>query len=452
MQNALWLALQTYAIILVTMKPGLLEPPKAPSQRAGTAHGAGSLGTWAALRESTFLSFWLFSFMAFIGASMQNVGAGWLMVSLGGSPLQVSLIQGAMSVSVMLAGMLSGVLADLYDRRLIMLIALTGLMLATGAIGFLAFSGGLSPTILLAVTFLFGLASSGMTPAMQSTLPDLVPLAYLPSAVTLNGMSSSAARSVGPAFAGALIGLIGAGATLMLNVLAFAGLWIIVARWRDQERIAQVANGRIAEALRAGLRFAWHDPAFRSLLLQVFACFFGVSAVLGLLPSFVMTHFSDGTSGAARHLGALLSCYGVGSVFGALTVAVFTRRYNRMRIVWAATALCGACMLMLVSAGGVVLPGLAMLGAGFCWSIALTCVNISAQLMLPRELLARGLSLSMVALMVALAAGSVVWGLVATALTVGRAIGAAGAVAIIWALAQLARPQHQGKVASDGHS
>jgi hypothetical protein len=80
-----------------------------------------------------------------------------------------------------------------------------------------------------------------------------------------------------------------------------------------------------------------------------------------------------------------------------------------------------------------------MLGAGFAWSVALTCVNISAQLLLPRELLARGLSLSMMALMVSLTAGSVVWGVVATAFDVEQAIGAAGLVAIAWVLVQAAR-------------
>ncbi len=422
------------------MKDGPVDPPKAPLRPVHDGRGAVVAGTWVALRNNMFLSFWVFSFIAFIGASMQTVGAGWLMVSLGGSPFQVSLIQGVMSLSVMLVGLLSGVLADLYDRRLIMLVALTGLMAATGTIGLLAFSDGLSPLNLLSITFLFGLASSGMTPAMQSTLPDLVPLNDLPSAVTLNGMSSSAARSVGPAFAGALIGTIGAGATLMLNALAFVGLWIIVARWRDHKRVAPVGNVRIVEALSAGLQFAWRDRQFRSLLLQVLASFFGVSAVLGLLPSFVVSHYGDRQSAAAQHLGVLMSCYGIGSVLGALAVAPFTRRFNRMRLVWAATALCGVCMLLLVAANNSVMLGIAMVGAGFSWSVALTCINISAQLLLPRDLLARGLSLSMVALMVALAAGSVVWGAVATVLSVERAIGIAGTVAIVWVLIQFMRP------------
>lgn len=417
-------------------------PPRPlPAPPANPAPGHAAPGTWAALRHDTFRSFWIFSFLAFIGASMQNVGAGWLMVDLGGSPLQVSLIQGAMSLSVVLAALLSGVLADLYDRRVIMLLALAGLMLSSGAIGLLAVGGVLTPSLLLAITFLFGLASAGMTPAMQSTLPDLVPPRDLPSAVTLNGMSSSAARSIGPACAGLLIGVAGAGATLIANVLAFAGLWLVLARWGGhgpREQDGSASSG-ILGALGDGLRFGWRDARFRSLLLQVLACFFGVSAVLGLLPSFVEFRFGNEGPGSARHLGALLSAYGVGSVLGSLAIGPLTHRFDRMHLVWGGTALCGACMLLLVTAHGAWPAGVAMLGAGLAWSVALTCVNISAQLMLPRELLARGLSLSMMALMVSLAAGSLVWGVVATGLDVERAIGAAGLTAIAWVAIQAAR-------------
>jgi MFS family permease len=343
-----------------------------------------------------------------------------------------------MSLSVVLAALVSGALADLHDRRRIMLIALAGLMVATGTIGLLAFLGLLTPLLLLALTFVFGLASAGMTPAMQSTLPDLVPAGHLPGAVTLNGMSSSVARSVGPAFAGVLIGLAGAGATLMLNVLAFVGISIVVARWPGHvaSGAAHQAPTPLLDALRAGLLFARDDPAFRSLLAQVVGCFVGVSAVLGLLPSFVEQRFGHQDGRAAQHLGALLSAYGVGSVLGSLAISTLTRRASRLHLMWAGTAVCGACMLMLAASHAVWLMALAMLGAGLAWSIALTCINISAQLILPRAMLARGLSLSMMALMLSLTVGSVLWGALATATRVDLAIGVAGATAIAWVMTQ----------------
>lgn len=428
--------------MLVRMAEDTLKPgnARAATPEPASADGAPS-GTWVAMREPTFRSFWIYSFMAFIGGSMQNVGAGWLMVDLGGSPLQVSLIQGATSLSVVLAALPSGVLADLYDRRTIMLVALAGIMFATGLLGALSFVDALTPMLLLAITFLFGLASAGMTPAMQATVPDLVSRAELPSAIALNGMSGSAARSVGPAFAGVLIGFIGAGATLMANVLAFAGLFRVVLKWAGHPPRLRTgtASTEIPKALRGGLAFVRHDRPFRALLLQTVACFFGASAVLGLLPSFVEHRLGQHGLGSARALGAMLSCYGVGSVLGSLAVTPLSARFGRRQLMWAGTATCGACMLLLVASKAPALLGLAMLGAGCSWSLALTSVNISAQLMLPRDLLARGLSLSMMALMLSLAAGSATWGTVANLYDVEVSIGCAGLVAIAWPLGQWLR-------------
>jgi predicted MFS family arabinose efflux permease len=272
-------------------------------------------------------------------------------------------------------------------------------------------------------------------------VPDLVTRDELPSAIALNGMSGSAARSIGPAFAGVLIGLVGAGATLMANVLAFAGLFVVVAQWSGhapRRRTGKVAS-EVQVALRGGLSFARHDKRFRGLLLQTVACFFGISAVLGLLPSFVEHRFGHHGMGSARQLGALLSCYGVGSVIGSLAVAPLAARVDRRYLMWGGTASCGACMLLLVFGHHPLLLGAAMLGAGCSWALALTSVNISAQLLLPRELLARGLSLSMMALMVSLAAGSATWGAVATVLSVEHAIGFGALAAIGWPLLQTAR-------------
>jgi MFS family permease len=421
------------------MKPATLQQRSAGTEVPQA--GGRPPGTWSALRHDTFRAFWAFSFLAFVGGSMQNVGAGWLMVALGGSPLQVSLIQGVMSLSVVIGALPAGAIADLYDRRVIMLAALAGLMLATGAIGWLSFGAALTPLLLLGFTFLFGLSSAAMTPAMQSLLPELVPHEDVASAVTLNGMSSSASRSVGPGIAGALIGIVGAGVTLMANVLAFVGLWVVILRWRPHARPAQAPGGerRIGRALLEGLAHAWGDRAFRALLVQTLACFFGAAAVLGLLPSLVDERFGDGGSGAAHYLGAMLSCYGVGSVTGSLAVAPIARRFDRRRALWSGTLACGASMLLLVASPHPVSMGLAMMGAGASWALALTCVNISAQLLLPRELLARGLSLSMMTLMISLAAGSAAWGALANATSVERAIAYAGCVAMTWPAVQLWR-------------
>jgi MFS family permease len=389
-------------------------------------------GTWAALHDRVFRLFWIFSFFAFVGASLQNVGVAWLMVDLGGSPLQVSLVQGVMSLSVVLAALPAGAAADLFDRRLIMLGSLSGLMLATSGTGALVLTGMLSPHLLLGLTFLFGAASCLMTPAMQSTIPDLTSRTTLSSAVTLNGMTSSASRSVGPAFAGILITVLGAGMTLIMNILAFFGLWLVVATLKDSPSATLPRHQRpsIAKAIRDGLRFAVTDNDFRTLLLRTLACFVGVSALLGLLPSLVAQRFEHSGAASARHLGWFLSCYGVGSVLGSLSIAYLSRRIRRDSLVLIGTFVSGISMLAVVYSDSAVAMSVAMLLAGMSWALASTAINIEAQLLLPKPLLARGLSISLMALMIAMSVGSVVWGAIATLWSIPIALTCAAAAAM----------------------
>lgn len=404
-----------------------------PASRASEAAPESPPGTWTALQHRVFRLFWIFSFFAFIGASLQNVGAAWLMVDLGGSPLQVSLVQGIMSLSVVLAALPAGAVADLFDRRFIMLGSLSGLMLATAGTGALAVTGLLSPQLLLALTFLFGAASSLMTPAMQSSVPDLVSRTTLPSAVTLNGMTSSASRSVGPAFAGILISLLGAGLTLIINVLAFFGLWLVVAKLQPSSlaNAPQQARPSIAAAIRGGLRFAATDNDFRRLLTRTLVCFVGVSALLGLLPSLVALRFEHVGAAGARHLGWFLSCYGAGSVLGSLNIAYVSRRFSRSRLVLIGTFVSGIAMLAIVYGESAAGMSVAMFAAGMSWAMASISINIDAQLMLPKPLLARGLSISLMALMIAMTAGSVIWGVIATRWSIPVALTCAAAVAIV---------------------
>jgi MFS family permease len=405
-----------------------LSAPKKP-ELVTTSDNHASQGAWSALSHDTFRRFWLLSFVAFIGGSIQSVGAGWMMVTLGGSPLDVSLVQGIMSLSVMLVALPAGAIADLYDRRMLMLGALTVLMVATGLIGLLAISGLLTEALLLLLTFLSGIASATMTPAMQSTLPALVPRSDLPSAVTLNGMTVSASRSIGPGIAGGLIGIIGAGLTMIANIAAFAGLWIVVYLWQGnlasdagQKLVPRVS---VTSAVAEGLRFASTEIRFRTILTRTVTCFIGVSAIYALIPSIAAERFRDATDAGAWQLGWLLSCYGIGSVVGSLITSRLSRLTSRDRAVILATIGSGAAMAGLALFDGIVLMSGAMLIAGVCWSIAMTSINVSAQLILPRSVLARGLSMSMMALMAALAIGSAVWGAVATRFSLDAAMAVA---------------------------
>lgn len=388
-------------------------------------------GTWAALGNPAFRSFWTFSFLAFIGASMQSVSAGWLMTQLDPSPLLVSMVQGSFTLSQFLMALPAGVIADLVDRRRVMAASLGTMMLAVALLGVLTLWSGMSPPVLIGFTFLFGLAAATMTPAMQATMPDLVTRELLPSALTLNGMTVSVARAVGPGLAGLLVGWWGAGNTFLLNVLAFVGLCVVVLRWRDRPvKSGPGADRRFHAALLAGLRFTVANPPVRQLVAKSACNFFGVSILLALLPAIV----SRSLDGRPQTLGLLLGCFGLGSVLGSFALGRLYQRLSRSQVIDLANVVHGLAVLGLAVSASTGMSALATFVAGLAWTSITTSVNIVAQLLLPAEFRARGLAINMMAMMGALTLGAALWGEVASLAGLREAFLAAGTLGLLMPL------------------
>src|SRR5262249_785390 len=115
------------------LTPGL--PPT--RQSSGTA--------WSPLSHSLFRSLWIPTVVSNIGTWMQNVGAAWLMTALTPSPVMVALVQAATSLPVFLVGLPAGALADVADRRRLLLWTQGGMLGAGAALGPVALAGALPP-------------------------------------------------------------------------------------------------------------------------------------------------------------------------------------------------------------------------------------------------------------------------------------------------------------------
>jgi MFS family permease len=367
------------------------------------------VGTWSALEHSVFRNFWIFSFFAFMGASMQTVGAGWLMTQLDPSPAKVAQVQAVFSFAAFLFGLPAGVLADLADRRWVLLASLGSLMLIAGALGLVTLSGAITPNSLIALTFLFGAGAAVVSPAMQATTPDLVPRFQLPSALTLNGMNSSIARAVGPGLAGILLGLWGAGWMFMLNVLTFIGLFIVIIFWHNRQPMRLHEKKSFFPALREGVRFSIMQPSLRRLLFKTFLNFLMMSILLALIPAVVNSLLG----GRPQTFGLLLACFGIGSVLGSLMLGRLYARFSRSRVIDFATASHALVLFIIGLSSSAYWSAFAMLIAGMSWTAIMTSVNIIWQLLLPAQLRARGLSINLMTIMGSLALGSLIWGGVA---------------------------------------
>ncbi|MGA7463181.1 MAG: MFS transporter, partial [Candidatus Korobacteraceae bacterium] len=143
----------------------LPQLPIAPPRRRG------ALGP---LHEPLFRSLWIASVISYTGTWMQNVGAAWLMTSLTMSPLMVGLVQAAGSIAVFLVVLPAGAIADMVDRRKLLLFTQSWMVLAAVALGALTLAGKTTPTLLLLLTLLMGFGAVLNDPAWQAITPETV--------------------------------------------------------------------------------------------------------------------------------------------------------------------------------------------------------------------------------------------------------------------------------------
>ena len=156
-------------------------------------------------KYQAFRIFWLAVLVSNIGTWMNSVAASWLMADLGMSPLLVALVQSSTTLPFFLLALPAGALADIIDRRKLIVTVSLLMMLAAGVFSYLVGKQAISPQGLLLFTFLLGIGSAFNAPAIQSLIPSTVPKAHLSQAIALGSININLSRAIGPAMAGILV-------------------------------------------------------------------------------------------------------------------------------------------------------------------------------------------------------------------------------------------------------
>ena len=287
------------------------QSPGGASAPLEPAHPKATASAWEPLRVPVFRALWLASVTSNIGTWAHDVGAAWLMTSMTTSPLLVSLLQTAASIPVFMLALPAGALADLVDRRRLLIVANLGVAATAVTLAVASLSGAMSPEVLLAFTFALGVGAAFNNPAWQATIPEVVPRPLVSAATTLNGVNINLARALGPALGGFLVAAAGPPAVFILNATATFVIVLVVWRWRGQtEKVAVAPAERMMGAMRAGVRFGRFSQELRPILVRALAFIICGSAVWALLPLLAREQLGLG----ATEYGFLLGALGTGAV------------------------------------------------------------------------------------------------------------------------------------------
>ncbi|SEH51849.1 Predicted arabinose efflux permease, MFS family [Mycolicibacterium rutilum] len=389
---------------------------------------------WAPFASPVYRALWIAQFVSNLGTWMQTVGAQWMLVGDPGAAVLVPLVQTATALPVMLLALPSGVLADLVDRRRLLIATQAAMAAGVSLLAVLTGVGVATPALLLTLLFLIGCGQALTAPAWQAIQPELVPRDQIPAAAALTSMSMNGARAIGPAVAGVLVSLSGPTLVFALNAVSFVGIVVVLVGWRRPAEERVLPTERPLAALSAGQRYIRSSPVVRRILLRALLFIAPGSALWGLLAVIADRQLHLSSAGYGMLLGAL----GVGAVCGATVLSRLQSTFGRnvLLLVGAGGFAVATVVLAVVPIFGVVLAALVI--GGLSWLLTLSTLNASLQLSLPAWVRARGLSVYQLVFMGGQAVGSLVWGLIAegagsvAALLISAALLAGCAVSLLW--------------------
>jgi MFS family permease len=370
-------------------KPGALRTPSLRFLR--------DINAPQALKSVPFRRYWLSQVVAMIGTWMQNVGMQLVVLSLTTSAFAIGAINVAAALPMLLFSLYGGVLADRFDRRMIIIVTLGLLAVVSATYAFLIGTDRIEYWHILALAAVAGVIMSFELPAAQAYVSELVPKDDLPQAIALNSASFNSTRIVGPAVAATVIGVIGLAGAFVVNIftlMAPIGTLIRLKRIMP-ERAPRTGKASGLSELREGLKYVRaNDGVMGLILLQGLISFFVSPNILVLLPLYT-TNVLGGSQG---WVGWMLSAVGVGALTGALVLLRGSRldsaAARRMMIALTGLAV-GLAWLGLSQNVWMAVPG-AMI-AGYSFSSGNSQLATRLQQSAPDALRGRVMSLNMLA-------------------------------------------------------
>jgi len=278
-----------------------------------------------ALAHRNFRLFFIGQGISLVGTWMQNVGEGWLILTLTNSPFYVGLTAALSSLGVLLFSLYAGVIADRADKRRFIIFMQLAFMLEALTVAILVWTHVVAVWQVLLLATILGIASGFDIPMRQSFIVEMVGKDDLMNAIALNSSLFNGARVIGPAIAGFLIGAVGIAWCYFLNSVSYIAVIAGLLMMRLPPRPPRPQTASAWTGFREVLSYLRGDRRLRVLMmLTAILSVFGFPYI-SMMPVFARDVLQRGATG----YGALTSSIGVGAVIGALGVALTSGRIRR---------------------------------------------------------------------------------------------------------------------------
>jgi MFS family permease len=372
---------------------------------------------------------------------MEKFAAGWLVVLIAraaGVPasLYLGLLGLASLVPALLLGPFAGVVIDRVDRRLLLMLSHGGSGVVLVLLSLAAITGTAAFWMVLTAAAMTTTASVVSLPTRQAIQPRLVGERDLPSAIGLNSVMNSVSWLVGPLVGGLLIGPIGVGGVLLVSGLVQLLAAAAFALLPSLRVIAEGPRTRMLRSAIDGVRYIRSQALLFWLFVAFGASVLFVDAYQTLLPALADEVLSIGP----ERLSWLLVANSIGGILAGLVVASF-RRLGRFPIATVGALLVLGFLIGLFVRQREIVPLLLFIaGVGFAGNFVYTSMSLFIQTRTPDHFRGRVNSLLNLLIEIGMTTGTLVMGVLATAIGVDHALTLGGLALVLVCLGVASRP------------
>lgn len=343
----------------------------------------GDLMFYSPFKSDVYRSIWIATLFSNIGTWVHTVTSSLLMTKLTTSSTLIALVQTAAILPIFLFSIPAGIIADLYNRRTIVICAQIIMAILAFSMAILTYMGDMTDILLLVMTFILNIGLAFNQPAWQALSSTLIPQEEIKQAAALNNLSFNFARCIGPAIAGYYFASFGPSYLYILNAISFLGV-IIAFYFKGTSDIAakqSLSLNTFLIGFSESIQFFRQFSTLKFIVIKAFLYFLLASCLWALLPYIIVVyyHLLD------KDLGVLMSAAGIGAMLNAFFLPYIRKYFNDSQLTTTALLLAGLIMLVFIHINSMYLWFILLLIFGGSWSLAVSVFNGVLQAEFPKH-------------------------------------------------------------------